>query len=399
MRRVPLGVSSNRPSRWSMRPRLLELLGQLGQPVQRLGGILAQAAGHLVQVDLGQRGRRVGGPEVPLELVEVPQPAGGVRGLAHAHRVVAAEPEPLLPPGVGEGLLQVARQPVDLPPQVHVLEQGLGQALELGPLFGRHRVPHGLGGGHPGGQLLEELVEVLRVAGEQVAELLHERLEAGVDRLARLALLDHPVEGVEGLAHVLELGRVRVRQGLGHLVEVGLRHLLAELLHEFLEVLAGLGGHELVVLQPADLAGQVVGEQVQLHAALGGHLVGDLLAALVARVAGVGLEALDAQPLLAQDVLQFVGDLGVGPTQVTLFEQFLSLHPQLVEQLAQALDLVAVGRAPPTVEHPLEGLLQVPVGQEVIGQLLQDGVGVVGRRLLGSVPPPVVVAPGHPRPR
>ena len=33
---------------------LLELLRQLGQPVERLGGVLTQAAGHLVQVDLGQ---------------------------------------------------------------------------------------------------------------------------------------------------------------------------------------------------------------------------------------------------------------------------------------------------------------------------------------------------------
>ena len=44
----------------------------------------------------------------------------------------------------------------------------------------------------------------------------------GIERLAGLALLDHPVEGVEGLAHVGQLLGIGVGQGLGHLVEVGL---------------------------------------------------------------------------------------------------------------------------------------------------------------------------------
>ena len=221
MRRVPLGGELEPPLALVDQARLLELLGQLGQAVERVGGVVAQVAAHLVQVDLGQRGRRVGRPQVPLQVVEVAQPPGGVGPLAHAHRVVAPEAEPLFPPGVGERLLEVAGQPVDLPPQVHVLEQRLGQPLELRPLLGRHRVPHGLGRRHAGGQLLEQLVEVLRVTREEVAELLHERLEARVDRLTRLALLDHAVERVEGLAHVLELGRVGIGQRLGHLVEVG----------------------------------------------------------------------------------------------------------------------------------------------------------------------------------
>ena len=217
--------------------------------------------------------------------------------------------------------------------------------------------------------------------------------------LARLALLDHPVEGVECLAHVLELCRVGIAERLGHLVEVGPGDLLAQPLHQLLEVLAGLGGDELVALQAAHLAGQVVGQQVELHPALGGHLVGDLLAALVAGVAGVGLQLLDAEALLLQHVLQLGGDLGVGPAEVALLEQLLALHAELVEQFAQTLDLLAVGRLPAAVEHALQRLLQVAVGQQVVRQLLQDRVGVVDRRLLGAVPPPVVEPPGHPRPR
>ena len=113
-------------------PGVGQLLGQLGQAVERAGGVLAEVLPHLVEVDLGQRRRRVGRAQEGLQLVEVPQPAGGVGGLPHAHRLVAAEPVPLVPAGLGEGLLEVAGQPVDLPPEVEVLEERLGQALELG---------------------------------------------------------------------------------------------------------------------------------------------------------------------------------------------------------------------------------------------------------------------------
>ncbi len=152
-----------------MSPASCQLLGQLGQPVERVGRVVPQVPADLVQVDLGQGGRRVGRAQEALEVVEVAQSTGGVGRLPHAHGLVTTEAEPLVPAGTGKGLLQVAGQPVHLPTQVEVLEQRFGQALELGPLFGRHGVPHGLGGGHPGGQLLEQLVEVLRVTGEQVA--------------------------------------------------------------------------------------------------------------------------------------------------------------------------------------------------------------------------------------
>ena len=144
--------------------------------------------------------------------------------------------------------------------------------------------------------------------------------------------------------HVGQLLGIGVGQRLGHLVEVGLGHLLAQLLHQLLEVLAGLGGHEFVVLQPPHGAGQVAREQVELHASLGGHLVGHLLAALVARGLGIGLELLDPGTLLGQHLLQLLGHLAVGPTEVTPVELLLALEPELVQQLAEALDPLAVGR-------------------------------------------------------
>ncbi len=88
-----------------------------------------------------------------------------------------------LPPGVGEGALEVLGQAVDLPAQVHVLEHRLHEPAQLRLLLGAERVPDRLGGGHALGQLLEQLVEVLRIAREHVAELLHELLEARVEVL------------------------------------------------------------------------------------------------------------------------------------------------------------------------------------------------------------------------
>ena len=101
----------------------------------------------------------------------------------------------------------------------------------------------------------------------------------------------------------------------------------------------------------------------------------------------------------ASDLLELLGHLAVGTAQVTPVELLLPLEAQLVEQVAQPLDLLAVGGPPPPVEHALQRLVQVAVGQQVVGQLREDGVGVVDERVLGAVPPPVVEPPGHPRPR
>ena len=192
---------------------------------------------------------------------------------------------------------------------------------------------------------------------------------------------------------------IGIGERLGHLLEVGPGDLFAQPLDQLLEVLAGLGGHELVALQAAHHAGQVAREQIQLHPPFGGHFVGDLLTTLVPRVAGIGLELFDADALLGQHLLELLGHLAVGAAQIPAVELFLALEAELVEQVAQALHLVAVRGPPSPVEHPLQRLVKVAVGQQVVGQLRQHRVGVVDQRVLGAVPPAVVESPGHPRPR
>ena len=140
-----------------------------------------------------------------------------------------------LPPGVGEGTLEVLREALHLPAQVHVLEQSVGQLAQLSLLLGAERVPHGLGGGHPLGKLLEQLVEVLGVAREHVAEALHELPEGRVQLLAPLALFEHAIEGVIGVPHPRHLFGAHGRQRLGGTFEERLGHLAAKVVEQLVE--------------------------------------------------------------------------------------------------------------------------------------------------------------------
>ena len=92
---------------------------------------------------------------------------------------------------------------------------------------------------------------------------LHEPVEVGLLRRAArcssIWLSSASMSFIRG--HVL--GR-HVAHRAGHLVEVALHQLLAELVDQLLELLAGLARRELVVLEVAHLAGEVGRQQVEL---------------------------------------------------------------------------------------------------------------------------------------
>ena len=93
---------------------------------------------------------------------------------------------------------------------------------ELCLLLGAHGVPHRLRRGHAFGQLLEELVEGLRVAGEHVPELRHELIERRVKVVARARrLFEHGVQHVVGVAHALHLFGVHVGERVGGALDEG----------------------------------------------------------------------------------------------------------------------------------------------------------------------------------
>ena len=102
-------------------------------------------------------------------------------------RLVAAEPHALAPTHLRERVAQVLAELVHLPAQIHVVEQRVRQLLQLRALLGAHRVEELLHLRHRLRHLLEQLVERLRVAGEEVAEAVHEALEVGLLAAPRAA--------------------------------------------------------------------------------------------------------------------------------------------------------------------------------------------------------------------
>ena len=110
-------------------PRVLEHLGQFVQPFERARRVVAEEVARLVDVDLGELtglGRRL---QQVLELVDVAHHLEQPRHLRELHRVVALEVHALVPrAGSGNALLEVARELVDLPAEVEVVEERLRRA-------------------------------------------------------------------------------------------------------------------------------------------------------------------------------------------------------------------------------------------------------------------------------
>ena len=234
---------------------LLQHLRQLGQLLEALGRIVAEEFAGPVEIGFGQLGRGGGRSQQVLELVEVAQALQQARGAGQVQRVGAREVVAPVPAQVGKGALEVAGQVVHLPGEVEVAEELLGECLELAALLLRHRRQQRLHLRHRAGHLLQQLVEALWVAGEELAVALHKPSEVGL--LPRFPGGQH---GVELGQHVLErlhpLGR-HVGHALGHPVELALEELLAQLVAQLLEAAAGLVVGEVVLRQLPEPAGQV----------------------------------------------------------------------------------------------------------------------------------------------
>ena len=150
-------------------------------------------------------------------------------------------------------------------------------ALTLG-----HRGEHGGSRRHPLGELFQQLLEVLRITGEEVAEFRHELAETRIQLLSRLVLLDHLVEAIESLPQPVTLFWAHVLDGTSSLVQVRLNDLLAEALHQLLETLSRLARGEFVGREAPHLACEVLREEAELHLTVRYDLVGHLFATRVA---------------------------------------------------------------------------------------------------------------------
>ena len=114
---------------------------------------------------------------------------------------------------------------------------------------------------------------------------------------------------------------------------------------------------------------------------------------------GLVQAALDAGPLLGDDLVELLADVG---QHVAELVALLELLAPAAEPLAQVLEAgqVAAGRVarPPAALHqPAERLAEVALGHDVVGQRVEDLVGVEGRDRLGAVPARVAGGPGEQR--
>ena len=350
--------------------RVGEHAGDLGHAVQARRGVVAEQLSDPLDVGLCQStGVRRAAHEL-LELVEVAELAHQRGGARHVERVHALELIAVPPPRVGHGLAEVLPELLDLPAQVHVLEQLVRQLLQLRTLLGRHRVEHRLRRGHATCHHLEQLVEGLGVLGEEVAVALHEPLEVGL--LAGGPLVEHVVQLGH---HVLEpghvLGRHRAHRSR-HLVDGLLHELLTQTVDEVLEALLRLVGGEVVLLEALDLSGQIGRQHVELEVLAGRGLRGELLAPGVAGLPRLVELALELVALLFDELAQLLRDVLVHAAQVEAVERILATLTDLLEHLADALDALAVAVLEALLHHPAQRRVEVAVVEQVVGQLLHD---------------------------
>ena len=101
--------------------------------------------------------------------------------------------------------------------------------------------------------------------------------------------------------------------------------------------------------------------------------------------------------LLVDDVVQLVGDLAVHAAEVEAVQPLLAFVAQLLQQLAKALHLVAVAVAHALLHEATEGGVDVAVVQEVVGEVVEQGVGIEIEPFLGAVPARVGEPTGHGR--
>ena len=207
-------------------------------------------------------------------------------------------------------------------------------------------------------------------------------------------------ERVEVAHHLADSGQVLRRDPLDALLEaleVGLQHLLSQLVGQLAERLTRDVVHELVVAQPMEAAGQVRRQRVQPVLTLARraphHLLGHARRVLVGarwRVEGAllgGLHALgDALPLGLQDLLEPLVDVVEHAVQVRALQLGLALGTEPFHDLAQARDVAATGAAQAPLHQPLERPADVALGQDVVGQGVEHVVRIEGRQLLAAVP-------------
>ena len=93
--------------------------------------------------------------------------------------------------------------------------------------------------------------------------------------------------------------------------------------------------------------------------------------------------------LLSTTSRSSLGDVVVDAAEVVVLEPLAALLAQLLEQLAHALEPLAVAVLEARLHHPPQGRVEVAVVEQVVGDLAEESVGVEVEADLRAVPPGV----------
>ena len=342
-------------------PRLLEALAQFAQSLEVLARLLAEQPLHALGIHVLELLQRADAPHLALEVVQLLQLLHEPHGLLERDLLVAAKRIALDQLVERQEIVQVHAELAHgrLEPLVahHQLAHHL---VELLALLGREALHERLHGRHLPADLLDELIEALDT-GEAIAPLLLERLEVGLFAVGPLR--QHAVQVLEHLAQALHVLGTHVAERLLHPLHEGLEHLLAQGIHQLLELSLGLRIDEVVLLEIPDLAGGIGRQLVELL--------------LVPRaVAALGHPLLDALALLLDDLIELLLDVVEARAEVVPVQSLLALALEPLEQVAQPGHLAALGRLHALLHEPAHRAPRVAVVEHVVGHGVEEVLGV-----------------------
>ena len=196
-------------------------------------------------------------------------------------------------------------------------------------------------------------------------------------------LLEQLVEIADHGSIRCQVLRAHLPDGIGHARRVAIKDRTPEALDHRLEPGACRLVEEVVLLEGANPVAEVVRQRVEA-----GQPPGDRVPQQVVQLrrrrglslvaAGRGRQPLvEPIPLGLDDLGELGPDVGQDVAQPIAIEELVAPGSEALPERSQSCEIgpVRVGRSPAALQQPAEGLAQVTVRHEVVGQLGDDLVG------------------------
>ncbi|CAB4611981.1 unannotated protein [freshwater metagenome] len=162
--------------------------------------------------------------------------------------------------------------------------------------------------------------------------------------------------------------------------------MLAELVDERLELFPRLRRREVVVLEIADHAGQIGGEQIEGDVSFRSDFVGEFLSTSVARFARLARKFLDRVALCLHNLAQSARDVVEDTAEIIVLQCLATLATKILEHVAQALHLLAVRCLEAGLHHPAQRGIEIAVIEQIVGQVAEDVTGIHVESDLTAIP-------------